>query len=65
VPAETPAKPHSEIEHEVKITTAQIFDDPESRRNLVGLFDLLLKIDRRLAAQDEGKDVAPEKSPQL
>jgi hypothetical protein len=65
VPAENPAKPHSEIEHEAKITTAQIFDDPESRRNLVGLFDLLLKIDHRLTAQDKAKDVAPEKSPQL
>jgi len=26
----------------------KIFDDPESRRNIVGLFDLLLKIDRRI-----------------
>jgi hypothetical protein len=63
VPAENPTKPHSEIEHEAKITTAQIFDDPESRRNLVGLFDLLLKIDQRLKAQDKTKDVESEKAP--
>jgi hypothetical protein len=31
----------------------------------VGLFDLLLKIDQRLKGQDEGKDAAPEKPPQL
>ena len=65
MPAEKPTKPHSEIEPEVKITTAQIFDDPESRRNLVGLFDLLLKIDLRLKAQDEAKDVGPEKISKL
>ena len=35
------------IEREVD----SIFDDPEAQRNVVGLFDLLLKIDRRLNPQ--------------
>jgi hypothetical protein len=30
-----------------KLDVDAIFNDPESRRNLVGLFDLLLKMDRR------------------
>jgi hypothetical protein len=65
VPAEHPTKPSSEIEHEVKVTMAQIFDDPESRRNLVGLFDLLLKIDRRLNTQDEVRGIVPKKQLRL
>jgi hypothetical protein len=40
-----------------------IFDDPESRRNITGLFDLLLKIDRRLDAQKEAPKAAPTKAP--
>ena len=42
---------------------ARVFDDPESRRNIVGLFDLLLKIDRRLNGQDDAKNVVSEKAP--
>ena len=30
----------------------QIFDDYESKNNLVGLFNLLLQIDRRINPQD-------------
>jgi hypothetical protein len=43
-----------------EINSGAVFDDPESRRNIVGLFDLLLKIDRRLNAQNDDKNVASQ-----
>jgi hypothetical protein len=54
-------KPDSGTEREP--LAAGVFDDPESRRNIVGLFDLLLKIDRRLNGQNNDESVASEKSP--
>lgn len=36
-------KPEQEISEKVR----RIFDDPESKRNIVGLYDLLLKIAKR------------------
>jgi len=35
------------VEKQPPKNTVAIFDDPESRRNIVGLFDLLLKIAKR------------------
>jgi len=47
VPAEKPLQLNSEPVREPTLV-AQIFEDPESCSNIVGLFDLLLKIDRRV-----------------
>jgi len=35
-------------ERDKKKIVEDIFEDPEARRNIVGLFDLLLKIDKRV-----------------
>jgi hypothetical protein len=43
--------PEQETTEEVKVSNEkvdEIFDDFESRNNIVGLYDLLLKIDQRV-----------------
>jgi hypothetical protein len=47
VPAIKNNQPNKESATQPKTPAAQIFHDPESRRNIVGLFDLLLKMDQR------------------
>jgi hypothetical protein len=55
-------KPYSELIPQSSTLVVEAFNDPEARRNIVGLFDLLLKIDRRLNGQDE-KNIVHENPP--